>query len=103
MTSEPTTGTVKPHVKHEVGSLTRLRAVEPPFIPGLLVLELLHLGTRVRKLTTRADPDNLEVLEKLLLDAVVRTGGDQSRIGEYELAVLLPGHTEPVTTVVVAA
>lgn len=103
VTSETVTETIEITSSHEVTEAVRLPLVPPAPEPRALVLELLHLGTRVRQLNTRADPTNLEVLEKLMLDAVQRTGGDRTRIGEYELAVLLPGQVEPVTTVVVAA
>jgi len=51
----------------------------------------------------QADPDDFETLQQLLLDAVRRVGGDRERVGEYELAVRLPGQDEPFTTVVAAA
>jgi integrase len=69
----------------------------------LVTLDLMHLGTSVRKMTTEADPTDFAVLRKLLLAAVRRSGGDVSQVEDYELAVHLPGQTEPVTTVVVAA
>lgn len=68
-----------------------------------LTLDLLHLGTRVRTMRAQADPDDFDTLQQLLLDAVRRAGGDPERVGEYELAVRLPGQDEPLTTVVAAA
>jgi hypothetical protein len=68
-----------------------------------LLLELLHRGTSIRKLNTRADPTDFEALEKLMRDAIHRTAGNGALVGEYELALHVAGHAEPVTTVVVAA
>lgn len=80
-----------------------LPSAAAPATPRPLVLELIHLGTSIRTLNVRADPTNLEILERLMLDAVRRAGGDDTQVGEYELAVHVPGQAEPVTTVVVAA
>jgi integrase/DNA-binding transcriptional regulator YhcF (GntR family) len=69
----------------------------------LINLELMHFGTTIRTLSARADPTDFDALERLMIDAVRRAGGDLARIGEYEMAVRLAGRTEPITTVVVAA
>jgi integrase len=69
----------------------------------LVTLDLLHLGTSVRKMTTEADPTDFAVLRKLMLAAVRRSGGDPGQVDDYEMTVHIPGHDEPVTTVVVAA
>ena len=69
----------------------------------VLTLELVHLGRHVRRLRTQADPDDFDALQRLMVDAVHRAGGDPSRIGEYEMNVHLADDAEPVATVVVAA
>ena len=69
----------------------------------LLMLELVHLGTSVRRMRTQADPEDLDALQQLMLAAVRRAGGDRSRIGEYEMNVRLAGSAETIETVVVAA
>jgi integrase len=71
--------------------------------PGLVTLDLMHLGTSVRTMITRADPTNFDILERLLRAAVRRVGGDPNDLIDYELVVHVPGQHEPVTTVVVAA
>lgn len=71
-------------------------------VPHVLVLDLSHLGTSIRRMSSRADPTDFDALERLLRDAVTRSGGDCARVGEYEMAVHLAGRVEPVTTVVVA-
>jgi len=70
---------------------------------SLLRLDLVHLGTVGRTVTTQADPHDFATLQRLLADAVRRAGGDRARIGEYELAVHLADQAEPLTTVVMAA
>jgi integrase len=72
-------------------------------MPGPVLLELVHLGTRIRSLTARVDLTDFAVLENLLRSAIRRSGGDLNRVDDYELAVHIPGQTEPVTTVVVTA
>jgi integrase len=69
----------------------------------VVMLDLLHLGTSVRKMTTTADPTDFAVLRGLMLAAVRRLGGDLSQIEDYEMTIHISGQDEPVTTVVVAA
>jgi hypothetical protein len=68
----------------------------------LLTLELVHLGISVRRMRTQADPDDLDALQQLMLDAVRRGGSDRSRSGESEVNARLAGSAETIATVVVA-
>jgi integrase len=85
------------------GTEPATRTLREKASPHPLTLHLVHLGTSVRTMRTQADPDDVETLQKLLLDAVRRVGGDRSRIGEYELTVHLAGNPDAIATVVVAA
>jgi len=69
----------------------------------LLTLELVHLGTSVWRMRTQADPDGLDALLQLMLDAVRRASGARSGIGESEMNVRLAGSAETLATGVVAA
>jgi hypothetical protein len=69
----------------------------------LLTLELVHLGTSVRRMRTQADPDDLDTLQQLMLDALRRASGSWSRIGKSERNVRLAGSAdETLETGVVA-
>lgn len=52
-----------------------------------LDLEILHRGSTVRKLRTDADPNDTVQLNRLLTDAVLRLGGDENSVREYEMNV----------------
>lgn len=52
-----------------------------------LDLEILHRGSTVRKLRTDADPNDTAQLNRLLTDAVLRLGGDENSVREYEMNV----------------
>jgi len=51
----------------------------------LVTLELVPLGTSVRRMRIQADPDDLDAPQQLMLDTVRRAGGDRSGIGESEM------------------
>jgi integrase len=72
--------------------------VSPPEHREALDLELVHLGQRVRTYRTHGDPNNSEELLQLLLDAIRRTGGQQSNVRDYELVVRYAGERGVVTT-----
>lgn len=78
-----------------------VQAVEPVGQPErreALDLEVIRLGQRLRKFRTHADPNNGEELLQLLLDAVRRTGGQQTEIRDYELVVRYAGERGEITT-----
>jgi hypothetical protein len=68
----------------------------------LLTLELVHRGTSARRMRTKADPDDLDARQQLMLDALRRASGDRSRIGESEMDVRLAGPVETFAVGVVA-
>jgi len=68
----------------------------------LLTLKLVHLGVSVRRMRTQANPDDLDALQQLMLEAVRRGGGDRSRSGESEMNPRLSGGAETIATVVAA-
>src|SRR5215470_5537789 len=68
----------------------------------LLRLELVHLGTGVRRVRTQADPAGFDALQQLMLDAARRAGGDRFRSGEAEMNLRLAGSEETLVAGVVA-
>lgn len=68
--------------------------------PTTLDLELLHLGVVVRKVRAEVDPNDGQCLRQLLVDAVIRLGGSESQIGQYELNVRAAGQPDLITTFV---
>jgi integrase len=79
------------------------RPAPAPTSRQLLTLDLIHLGTRIRRVRAQANPDDFDTLQRLMLDAIRRTGADQSQLGDYEMAVHLDDTDKPITTVVIAA
>jgi site-specific recombinase XerC/DNA-binding transcriptional regulator YhcF (GntR family) len=75
----------------------------PPIEPESLDLEVRRLGIFVCNLRTVADPADSDQLQQLLVDAIRRTGGDQSAIGDYELVVRYAGERGIMTTFVAAS
>lgn len=65
-----------------------------------LALTVLRKGNRVAELTVDADPDDLDELRKILLDAVKRDGRYERHIGEYEMQVRLQKDPRLLTTFV---
>jgi hypothetical protein len=76
-----------------VDDLPTNRALEPR--PEALDLEVRHLGQALSMLRTVADPTDSNQLRQLLVDAIRRTGGDESAIGDYELVVRYAGERRP--------
>jgi hypothetical protein len=56
----------------------------------------------LERMRTQADPDDLDALQLLILDALRHADGDRSRIGEYETNIPLAGPAETLATGVVA-
>jgi len=71
-----------------------------PVEPEGLDLEVRRLGKLVSSLSTVADPSDTNQLRQLLVDAIRRTGGDESAIGDYELVVRYAGERGIMTTFV---
>lgn len=67
---------------------------------GIHDLVLRRLGTRVAAFRAEADPSDAADLRQLLVGAIRRSGGVLADIGDYDLAVSLPGEAEPFTTFV---
>lgn len=65
-----------------------------------LDLEILHRSSTVRKLRTEADPNDTAQLKRLLTDAVLRLGGNESSVREYEMNVRSAGSGELLHTYV---
>jgi DNA-binding transcriptional MocR family regulator len=72
--------------------------IEPKRRP--LDLEVRQLGKAIAKFRADADPDSSADLRQLLVDAIRRSGGDLTDIGDYELDVSLAGSADPMTTFV---
>ena len=68
-----------------------------------LDLEVRQLGKVAGKLRTAADPEDSDTLHQLLVQAIKRSGGDVTEIGDYELIVRHAGTDEVVATYVAAA
>lgn len=66
----------------------------------LLDLVLLRLGAPITRFTSAADPRSVEDLQRLLIDAVRRRGGDVAALAEYEMEVHSAGNPEPIMTFV---
>jgi hypothetical protein len=66
-----------------------------------LTLELVHVGSSVRRMGIQADRDEFDALQQLVLDADRCAGSDWSRIGESERNARLAGSAETLATVVV--
>ncbi len=66
----------------------------------LLDLVLLRVGVPITRFTSAADPRSAEDLQRLLVDAVRRRGGDVEALAEYELEVRTVGDPEPIMTYV---
>ena len=68
-----------------------------------LDLEVRHRGRAAGKLRTTADPDDSDTLHRLLVQAIRRSAGDVTEIGDYELVVRYAGTDDVVATYVAAA
>jgi DNA-binding FadR family transcriptional regulator len=66
---------------------TEAPAGEPTIDRQLLELEIRHRGQPFRRLTTRADPRDADVLRRLLAGALRRAGRDESEIADYEMDI----------------
>jgi integrase len=101
----PTTETESRPANQDHGERDQSRPASSQNSPRrpLLTLDLVHLGTRIRRLRAQADPNDFDTLQQLMLDAIRRVGADQSQLGDFEMAVHLDGNEEPITTVVIAA
>jgi integrase len=60
-------------------------------------LEVVHRGQSLQTYRTQCDPNNSEELLELLLDAIRRTGGQESDVRDYELVVHYAGERGVVT------
>jgi integrase/DNA-binding transcriptional regulator YhcF (GntR family) len=65
-------------------------------------IEIRRLDTTVAKLRTKADPDDPDVLQRLLVNALKRNGADVAAIGEHELVVRHAGEDAVLMTFVSA-
>ena len=63
-------------------------------------IEIRRLDTTVAKLRTKADPDDPDVLQRLLVNALKRNGADVAAIGDYELVVRRAGEDAVLMTFV---
>jgi hypothetical protein len=66
----------------------------------LLDIVIRRLGTVVARLQAEADPSNPKELRRLLVDAVRRSGDNESAIGDYEMTVGNAAKGEVITTFV---
>jgi integrase/DNA-binding transcriptional regulator YhcF (GntR family) len=66
----------------------------------LLDIMIRRLGTVVARFQAEADPGNPKELRRLLVDAVRRSGDNESEIGDYEMTVGHAGKGEMITTFV---
>jgi integrase len=65
---------------------------------GLLDLVVRRAGVEVARFSAEGDPDDPSELRDLLLDAVLRCGGDEAQLPSYELEVFRAGEPTPVRT-----
>jgi len=65
--------------------------------------ELRRLGEHVYSMRVNANPDDAQMLGQLLADAIRRTGGNASDIGDYDLVVRPADKRKVVTVYAVAA
>ncbi len=70
---------------------------------GLLELVLRRRGADVSRVVTAPVPLNAELLRKLLLDGITRSGGSGEEIGHYELELRQLGATDVLLTFVASA
>jgi hypothetical protein len=80
----------------------RRRTPRPRLKRDLLTLELVDVGSTVRRMGAQADRDEFDAPQQLMLDADRCAGSDCSRIGESERNAGLAGSAETLATVVVA-
>lgn len=65
-----------------------------------LDLRIVRKTRSIAKLTVQADPNDIERLQKLLLEAVRRDGWDAQRVNEFEMEVRYAGEPKLLRTVV---
>lgn len=66
----------------------------------VLDLEIRRLGRVVKRIRAEADPEDARELRQLLVEAVQREGGRESRIAEYEMDIRYLGDSSVLATFV---
>lgn len=77
-------------------------ASTPPSCPGLFDLVLRHRGQVAARFSSEVDPSDPDDLAEVLVAAVLRAGGCEEDVSEYELDVSSGGAEEVIRTFVVS-